>query len=69
MTYYMTGQKCKVCKGTGYSLKMDDHRKECTLCEGSGIKLQTKIEEDYKDGAELSGDILFEDQNNFVDLE
>lgn len=59
-----TGSKCRKCKGTG-SLLNDT----CDLCEGSGIKLQSKVEEDYKNRAEMSGEIIFSDEENYIDLE
>lgn len=62
-------KKCKNCKGTGrFPIKMDS-RTICTICEGSGIQLFSKKEEEYNDAVELIGSKVFEDDEKFIDLE
>lgn len=63
-------KRCRVCKGTGnipYAFKQTV--RVCKACEGLGVQLYTESEEDASDALELTGDKLYKDQSNFIELE
>lgn len=62
-------KKCKSCKGTGKLQKMDAYGIECPICEGTGVKLMSKVEEDLDDALEMLGDKMYKDDDRFIDLE
>lgn len=65
----MTTPKCKHCKGKGKLLKMDAHNQECSYCEGSGIKLSSKMDETFNDYLEFTKSKIYYDDKNFIDLD
>ena len=74
----MTARKCKNCGGSGLNRvtarRMDNGSSsyittECPKCEGSGIELRSKTEEQFDDASELNGTKIYQDEESFIDLE
>lgn len=63
-----TSKKCSTCNGKG-TVQTPVGEESCKACEGSGIVLYSQLEEDYNDAASLTGDRLYPDDNNFLDIE
>lgn len=51
-------KKCKKCRGLG-----------CDVCEHTGIQLYTEVEEDYDNLVQITGDKIYPDDPNYLDIE